>query len=140
MTATNGGILVAGTAGTIWLIYLSAYGYYQYEREQELLASREKKSKVDAAARAKKQRAGEPAEKLSKKILVDETTTSAALAEGFIQPTALQQEEQLPEKEHSSVEDTPADQELKDVIEDEGTTSPKKKVKRRLGGLLFWRK
>jgi len=91
MAATNGEILLTGAAGTIWLIYVSAYGFYQYEREQEILASREKKAKLDAATVVKKIK---PIASVGKKETVDKALTE----EKSIQEGETQQEgqEQLP--------------------------------------------
>ena len=46
MQATNGDILLAGTAGTIWLVYLTSYMYYEYEKEQEIKMAEAKRQKT----------------------------------------------------------------------------------------------
>ena len=46
MQASNGDILLAGTAGTIWLVYLTSYMYYEYEKEQEIKVAEAKRQKT----------------------------------------------------------------------------------------------
>lgn len=46
MQASNGDILLAGTGGTIWLIYLTSYMYYEYEKEQEIKMAEAKRQKT----------------------------------------------------------------------------------------------
>jgi hypothetical protein len=53
MEASNGDILVAGTAGTIWLIYLTSYMYYEYEKEQEIKLAEAKRQKPSTKPKKK---------------------------------------------------------------------------------------
>jgi hypothetical protein len=50
MKATNGGILITGAAGSIWLVYVAAYVYYTKELDVEMAAAEAKRQ----AAAAKK--------------------------------------------------------------------------------------
>jgi hypothetical protein len=55
MQATNGGILVTGAAGSIWLVYVAAYMYYTKELDAEIAAT-EAKRQAAAAKKALKQK------------------------------------------------------------------------------------
>ena len=140
MAATNGEILLTGTAGTIWLIYVSAYGYYQYEREQEILASREKKAKLDAPTAAKKTKP--TASPVAGKM---ETVDKALIEEKSIQEGETQQEEQklLPnvvEKKESDNTKLGSDGQASPKYA--MTTAESKPLKtglRRFGWIFFWR-
>ncbi len=54
MRANNGDILLVGTAGTIWIVYLASYVYYEYEKEQEIKVAEAKRQKTVSKAKIKK--------------------------------------------------------------------------------------
>jgi hypothetical protein len=139
MAATNGEILLTGTAGTIWLIYISAYGYYQFEREQELLASQEKKTKLlEAAVVAKTQK---PLATKRNKNVVPPTSTEVLLEQGS--PQQLEQHAEVVKIEYSTARKeggfeqvSPQQRQGGDGRIEEATSVARRK--RRLGGLFFW--
>ena len=137
MAVTNGEILLTGTAGTIWLIYVSAYGYYQYEREQELLASQEKKAKLDAATAIKKK----PTVSVGKKKTFDEVLTEEiATKESGTQQEQKQQQPNFVEREESNETKNGS---VDEVSPTHTTNSESQAVKTglpRLGWIRFWRK
>ena len=134
MAVTNGEILLTGTAGTIWLIYVSAYGYYQYEREQELLASQEKKAKLDAAKQ-------NPTPSVGKKKTFDEALTEEFATKGS--ETQQEQKQQLPtfvEREESNETKNGSVDEVSPTPTMNSKSKPVKTGLSRLGRILFWRK
>jgi len=123
MAATNGDILLTGTAGTIWLIYLSAYMYYEYEREQEIIAAQEKKTKLEAAAAAKKKKA--KAVVPPKVVPIAPPQESEPPAEGMVGET--------------SIKITPIEEPKKLEVATITDAKSLKGKKRRFARLLFWR-
>ena len=115
MHATNGDIVLIGTSGTIALTYTAAYAYYNYENERELQAAEEKR--VALAAKAKKPK----------------TSTNTGTDEGDEGSNVKKGKERDSKNAVASAKQKGGD--------DVGSVSPRAtNQKRRLGGLLFWRK
>ena len=166
MQATNGDILLAGTAGTIWLVYLTSYMYYEYEKEQEIKMAEAKRQKTPAKPKKAIAKPEKPAPakvakeadensasnnvetELKSDIVTDPDATDGAVKSDDVTskttndemvPPTVKTEQSTPLME--SRESDRSMTEKENVSSDEQLKAKgKKKDSRRLGWIRFWRR